>query len=166
VDEDVGELIFVAIQQHLRQVVVGVKTGREHHLETALVGDPLAEGGVAGEPHRARLDHRRHTVALDRVRVRDGCVPLGLLVVEVRKLEARRLVGATEVLVDQRQAELVYVDRPVHGLDCGHAGSPPPKAVEGNLTANDPKRGSQDSNLEPPVLETGTLPIELLPLAW
>ena len=26
------------------------------------------------------------------------------------------------------------------------------------------KRGSQDSNLEPPVLETGTLPIELLPL--
>jgi hypothetical protein len=37
-------------------------------------------------------------------------------------------------------------------------------AVVDDVGGDRHERGSQDSNLEPPVLETGTLPIELLPL--
>ena len=58
VDEDLRDLVLVAVEKRLRQVLVGVDAGGEHDLEAALVGDALAEGGVAGEEHGARLDHR------------------------------------------------------------------------------------------------------------
>jgi hypothetical protein len=38
----------------------------------------------------------------------------------MRELEARRFVGGAEVLVDERPAELLDVDRPGDGFDCGH----------------------------------------------
>jgi hypothetical protein len=38
-------------------------------------------------------------------------LPLGLLVVQVRELEASRLVGGAEVLVDERGPELLDVHR-------------------------------------------------------
>ena len=93
VDEDVGDLVLVAAEQGLRQVVVGVDPRREDDLEAALVGDPLAEGGIAVEEHGARLDHGCDPVALDRPGVGDGGVPFLLVVVEVRELEPHGLVG-------------------------------------------------------------------------
>ncbi len=76
VDEDVRKLILVAVEERLRQVVVGVDPGGEHDLETALVRDPLAELGIAVEEHGARLHHGPDPMALDRVRVRDGDDPI------------------------------------------------------------------------------------------
>ena len=64
----------------------------------------LLKRGVAVEEHGARLDDRLDAVALDRVRVGHRGLPLGVLVVEVRELEARGLVGGAEVLVDEREA--------------------------------------------------------------
>jgi hypothetical protein len=66
----------------------------------------------------------------------------------MRELHSPRLVGSAEVLVDQRQTEVLDVDGTVDRLDGWHSA-----------------RGSQDSNLEPPVLETGTLPLSYCPLA-
>ena len=59
VDEDLGELVLVAVEEYLRQVVVGVDAGGQDDVEAALVGHALAEGGVAVEKHRAGLDHGR-----------------------------------------------------------------------------------------------------------
>ena len=120
VDEDLRDLVLGAVQERLREVVVGVDAGGEDHLEPALVGHALAEGSVAVEEHRARLDHGPDPVPLDRVGVGEGGVPLGLLVVEVRELEARGLVGRAEVLMDEREPELLEVDGTVDALDCRH----------------------------------------------
>ena len=49
VDEDLRELVFVAVHQRLGQVLVGVDARCEHDVETALVGHPLAEVRVAVE---------------------------------------------------------------------------------------------------------------------
>ena len=117
VDVDLRDLVLAAAHQRLRQVVVGVDARGEDHLQAALVGHALAEARVAVEEHRARLDDRAHAVPLDRVGVADRGLPLGLLVVEVRELEAHRLVGGAEVLVDQREPELVELDGPVDALD-------------------------------------------------
>ena len=117
------------LSEELREVVVGVDAGGEHDVEAALVGHALAEGGVAVEEHRARLDDGRDAMALDRVGVGDGGVPLGLLVVEVRELEAPSLVGGPEVLVDERQAKLVHVHGPTRGLDCRHGGKLSPAGL-------------------------------------
>ena len=73
---------------------------------------------------RARLDHRLDAVALDGLGVRDRRLPLGLLVVQMRELEAPGLVGRPEVLVDQRQAELFDIHGPARRLDGGHARKP------------------------------------------
>ena len=82
-----------------------------------LIGDALAERHVAVEEHRARLDDGADPVALDPVRVGDGGHPLGVLVVEVRELEAHGLVGRAEVLVDEREPELLDVDGAVDALE-------------------------------------------------
>ena len=112
-DEDLRDLVLAAVQERLRQVVVGVDAGGEDHLQPALVGHPLAERGVAVEEHRARLDDRPDPVPLDGVGVGERGVPLGLLVVEVRELEARGLVGRAEVLVDEREPELLESTGPL-----------------------------------------------------
>jgi hypothetical protein len=39
----------------------------------------------------------------------------------VRELEARGLVGCAEVLVDQREAEILDIDGAVDALDRGHS---------------------------------------------
>ena len=121
----VGDLVLVAVEERLRQVVVRVDAGGEHDVQPALVSHPLAEGRVAVEEHGARLDDRPDAVALDGVRVGHGRLPLGVLVVEVRELEARGLVGGAEVLVDEREPELVQLDGPVDGFDSGQCSSPP-----------------------------------------
>ena len=120
VDEDLRDLVLGAVHERLREVVVGVHAGGEDHVEAGLVGHALAEGGVAVEEHRARLDDGPDAVALDPIRVGERGVPLGLLVVEVRELEAGGLVGRAEVLVDEREPELLEVDGAVDALDCGH----------------------------------------------
>jgi hypothetical protein len=56
-------------------------------------------------------------MALDRIRVRRRELPLLRLVVEVRELKPGGLVDRPKVLVNQRPAELLDVDRPVDGLD-------------------------------------------------
>jgi hypothetical protein len=86
------------------------------------------------EEHRARLDDRPDAVSPDRVGVRESGVPFGLLVVDVRELEAGGLVGRAEVLVDERQPELLEVDGAVDALDCGQCRSPPGCGPEENLT--------------------------------
>ena len=101
-------------------MVIRIDAGGEDHLQAALVGHALAECGVAVQEHRARLHHGPDPVPPDRVRVGEGGVPLGLLVVEVRELEARGLVGRPEVLVDEREPELLDVNGAVDALDCGH----------------------------------------------
>src|ERR671914_2856801 len=121
-DEDGGHGVLVAVEEELRKVVVGVDARGEHDLKSALVGDALAESGVAVEEHGARLDDGLDAMPLDRVGVVHGGVPLALLVIEMRELEATRLVDGPEVLVDEREAELLDVDGPVDGLDIGHAG--------------------------------------------
>ena len=120
VDEHLRDLVLAAVHERLWQVVVGVDAGGEDHLQPGLVRDALAELGVAVQEHRARLDDRLDAVSLDRVGVGESGIPLGLLVVEVRELEAGRLVGCAEVLVDQREPELLHVDGAVDALDCGH----------------------------------------------
>jgi hypothetical protein len=106
-------------------VLVGVDTSREDHLKSRFVRDALAELRVPVQEHRARLHDRPDAVPLDRVRVGESGVPLGLFVVEVGELEAGSLVSCAEVLVDERQPELLQVDGAVDGLDCGQCGSPP-----------------------------------------
>ena len=129
VEEDRGDAVLVAVEEELREVVVGVDAGGEHDVEAALVGHPLAERGVAVEEHRARLDDGLHAMALDGVGVGDGGVPLGLLVIEVRELESPGLVGGAEVLVDERQAKLIDVHGTARGLNCGHARNLPPAGL-------------------------------------
>ena len=124
VDEDRRDAVLVAVEQNLREMVVGVDARREHNVEPALVGHALAERRVAREEQRARLDHRLDAVAPHGVGVRDRRLPLGLLVVQMRELEAPRLVGRPEVLVDQRQAELIDIHGPARGLNSGHARKP------------------------------------------
>jgi hypothetical protein len=51
--------------------------------------------------------------------VRHGGLPLGRLVVEMRELHAGGLVGRPEVLVNEREPELVQIDGPVDGLHSG-----------------------------------------------
>src|SRR5262245_36747764 len=109
-DEDLGELVLRADRERLRQVVVGVDTGREDDVQAALVGHTPAEGRVPLEEHRARLDDRLYAVTSDRVRVRDSGLPLDRLVIQIRELEAGRLVGGAEVLVDEREPELLQAD--------------------------------------------------------
>jgi hypothetical protein len=46
-------------------------------------------------------------------------VPLSLLVIKRRELHSPRLVGSAEVLVDQRQTEVLDVDGAVDRLDGG-----------------------------------------------
>ena len=59
-------------------------------------------------------------MSLDRVGVGQRSLPLGLLVIEVWELEAGGLVGDPEVLVDQREPELIEIDGSVRRLDRGH----------------------------------------------
>ena len=138
VDEDRRHRVLVAAQEELREVVVGVDAGGENDLEPALVGHALAEGGVAVEEHRARLDDGPHAMPLHRSGVGDRGVPLALFVVQMRELEATRLVGGAEVLVDEREAELLDVDGAVHRLDCGHAGLLPGGVRGGKLPSRRP----------------------------
>jgi hypothetical protein len=120
VDKDGRQRVLVAVEQRLREVVVGVDAGGQHHVETAPLGYAPGERGIAKEEHRARLDHRLYPVALDRVGVRDRGLPLGNGVVEVRELKANGLVDRAEVLVDERSAELFDIDRSAGGLDGRH----------------------------------------------
>ena len=68
VDEDGRHGVLVAVEEELREVVVGVDAGGEHDLQPALVRHALAEGGVAVEEHGARLDDGLDPVSLDPVR--------------------------------------------------------------------------------------------------
>jgi len=72
------------------------------------------------QEHRARLDDRPDAVALDGVGVGDRGVPVALLVVQVRELDPPRLVGGSEVLVDERQTELIDVHGAARGLNSRH----------------------------------------------
>jgi hypothetical protein len=126
VDEDCGDRVLIAVEQDLREVVVRVDAGGQNHVETALVGHPLAERGIPGEEHRARLDDSLHAVSLDGFGVGHGGVPLSLLVIKVRELHSPGLVGGAKVLVDQRQTELLDADGAVDGLDSWHSDAPPP----------------------------------------
>ena len=119
-DEDLGDLVLGAVHEHLRKVVVGVDARGKDHLQAALVGHALAEACVTLQEHRAGLDDRPDAVSLDRVGVGHRGLPLGLLVVEVWELEAGGLVGDPEVLVDQREPELLEIDGAVDALDRGH----------------------------------------------
>jgi hypothetical protein len=69
-------------------------------------------------------------VTLDGVRVRERGLPLGVLVIEMRELEASGLVRGAEVLVDERAPELLEIHGSVDGLDCGHFAAPSGRGAE------------------------------------
>ena len=132
-DEEVGEEVLVAVEQELGQVIVGVDTGAGDDLEAGLGRDPDRGPDVAAEQHRRRLNDGLDPVLLDRLRRLDREAVLGLVVANMRPLRRDRLIGGEEVLVDQRQPELVGVDRPVDTLYHGHRNDPNRRRTVGIL---------------------------------
>ena len=120
VDEQVRDVVLRAVEQELRQVVVGVDARARDDLQPGLVREPLRRRHVAPEQHRRRLDDRLHPVPLDRLGRLEGQLELAVVLAHVRPLRGDGLVAREEVLVDQRQAELVGVDSAIHGLNSRH----------------------------------------------
>ena len=145
VHEQLGDLVLAAVHQELRQVVVGVDAGAGHDLEPVSSATRFEKATSRLQEQRARLDHRLDAVADDSLGVRQRGLPLGVLVVGVRPLEAHALVGRAEVLVDQRQAQLARIDRAGDRLHARHE-------RDSMRAERDPRawRGSCRSRCRPP----------------
>ena len=135
VHEEIGDLVGISIQEELRQVVVGVDPGARDHLQAALLGDALHEADVASQKHRGRLTDCLDAELHGRLRLTYSDVEdlIGRDLVRLvfldrpddRPLVAHRLVGVPQMLVDQRGAELLRLDRPGHGLHLRHGPAKP-----------------------------------------
>ena len=126
--EEVRHRVLVAEHEVGRQVVVGVDPGARNDLEARLLGDAAREAHVAAAEHRRGLADRLHA-SLDRGGGALDRRPIGAVLVDryrrlglpdgagVRPLRQHRLVAEDQVLVDERGAEVLGIDRPGHGAD-------------------------------------------------
>jgi hypothetical protein len=114
--EQAGHEILVAIEQELRQQVVGVDPGAGDDLQTRRGGQALQSGDVAAEQHRARIDDRPDSVLFDRLGGFEREPILVIVITHVRPLRRDRLVTGEEMLVDQREAEILGIDPSGHRL--------------------------------------------------
>jgi hypothetical protein len=111
------------LSRELRQQVVGVDPGAGDDLQTRRGGQPLQSGDVAAEQHRGRIDDRPDSVLFDRLGGFE-CEPILVIVItHVGPLRRDRLVTGEEMLVDQREAEILGIDRSGHRLFRTHGGS-------------------------------------------
>jgi hypothetical protein len=134
-DEQLGDLVGVAIEQELRQMVVGVDPGAGDYLEARLLGDPSHELDVTTEEHRGRIADRLHAQRERRVGLpdrdvevvsgRDGMRRILLGGAGARPLLVYGLVSRTQVLVDQSGPELLGLDRPPNGFHPVHRARKP-----------------------------------------
>jgi hypothetical protein len=130
VHEEVCDLVRVAVEEELGQVVVRVDPGARDHLEAGLLGDPAHELDVAAQEHRRGLADRLDPELDRRLRLAHGDLVVLAWRHLVRRVLLRRagtrplvvdgLVGVAQVLVDQGRPELIDIHRPGHGLDLRH----------------------------------------------
>ena len=88
-DEELGDLVGIAVHEELGQVVVGVDPGAGDDLKAGLLGDPLHEVDVAAEEHRGRLADRLDAEVDRGLRLSHGDV----VVLARRDLVRRLLLG-------------------------------------------------------------------------
>ena len=133
-DEEFGDLVRIAAGEEGGEVVVGVDPGAGDHLEPGLLGDLAHERDVAAEEHRGRVGDRLHAALDRRLRLADRDLELAfrtghrvrwfLLRARGRRpLDVDGLVLGAKVLVDQRRAEVVCLDRTGDTLHRRHAAS-------------------------------------------
>ena len=92
-DEELGDLVGVAIEEELGEMVVGVDPGAGDDLEPGLLGDAPHEVDVASQEHRGRLRDRLDAQIDGGLRLSHGDV----VVLARRDLVRRLLLGGTRL---------------------------------------------------------------------
>ena len=115
-DEVVGHRVDVAVREVVGQVVVAVDARAGDDPHAGLIGHALHEAHVPPAEHGGRIDDRLDPPRLGRVDRLERRVELELLVVAIGPLRGHRLVAKADVLVDEHDAQLLGLDRPLHCL--------------------------------------------------
>ena len=121
VDEEVGQVVGVAVLEVAGDLVVGVEAGGDDDLHAGCLRDFVDEGDVAAEAHHGEVDDGRDAVGFRFGELLRRLLDAGGAVPEVGEGFVEALGADVDVLVHEGEAELRRVDGAGDGVDGRHA---------------------------------------------
>ena len=124
-DEQLGECLDAPVGEEIGQLDEGVHAARDDDVEVDRGVDPLEARDEAAEARRGRIDDRLDACRADGAQLLDGVRDADVLVPvalppDVAVVLQRLRLHDEHVLVHERAAEALDVNRPAYGLDRPH----------------------------------------------